>query len=325
MNEHDISYSENIEKNIVNFFYDEKGYDYDILKLAYLYCLNCGLFDIKNKKISINVNGKLFLISDDISNTVEMIKYFWNNFKYNEYWSDLNSGSFNKVKSKKYLACLLLQFDSASVNINPLKYKNIDSIYEINQSTYNKLVNDSFIHFLIFKVFYSIGLINVNSNIENESVEITDAGRKVFEYFSLDMVDKYKTMMDESWEYYDRGDFNKAYDIAKNIVKIIGNMPEVYNLTGCIKIKEGEYDTARDTFLFALNLCEQDITKDCCFNKNIMDTYIIIYYNLGLCYFYKGDFIKAMHIFRCIKKTISYPIKSLDYIIDETKCKLIIK
>jgi tetratricopeptide (TPR) repeat protein len=106
---------------------------------------------------------------------------------------------------------------------------------------------------------------------------------------------------------------------------VAGTILEAYNIIGCVHIRKGEYNKAKDVFMYAIELYEDKIGE---MNSNwsmSLETYISMYYNVGLCDFYMGNFIKAIHTFATIKKTLPYKLESLEMIMTTIKKIIIIK
>lgn len=107
--------------------------------------------------------------------------------------------------------------------------------------------------------------------------------------------------------------------MARNVISVVGNIPDAYNVIGCVYIKQGKYEKATDIFMVAMELCEKEIGEIQSNGNSYTEIYVSMYYNLGLCYFYMGNYLRALGIFTSIKKTLPYNLDSLEVIMNSIK------
>lgn len=270
-----------------------------------------------NGKIVLTPYGKLFTLSDKISAGIDIIKYVWEKLD----WKLITGCNFNnrflEKESRRYTACLLSQLSNKYMTIGEIrnKYKYMDFYYSSNLCIIQEMLKDKYMNIIIEDIFEPLGLIEKNET----EYSLSHWGKKVFEYYSHNMLEEYNALIDECWESYDKGNFQEAFDTAISIISVAGTILEAYNVIGCVHIRRGEYDKAKDVFMYAIELYEEKIGEP---NNNwstSMETYISMYYNVGLCDFYIGSFIKALHTFTTIKKTLPYKLESLEMIISTIK------
>jgi tetratricopeptide (TPR) repeat protein len=283
------------------------------------------LIESVDDKIFLTSYGKLFIISDKVSGSVDIIKYIWEQMNWSEAVRCIENSKFLQPDGRRYIACLLAQLNNQHVSVENMKekYSYTDFIYSSNSFVIRELLEDKYIDYILRNIFEPAGLTKVFDNNGKSAVSLTEAGKKVFEHYSYNMLDEYKDLVEESWECYDKGNFQEAFDTAVSVISVAGSMLEAYNIMGCVHIRKGEYDKAKDVFMYAIELCEEKMGD---LNDNwgiTMETYISMYYNLGLCYFYIGNYIKAMHTFTTIKKTLPYTLESLEMIMGTIR-KLIV-
>lgn len=275
-----------------------------------------------NGRMVLTAYGKLFTISDKISASIDIIKYVFEKLD----WKDISGCSeknrFLEKEGRRYAACLLSQLNNKYMKIEEIrsKYQYIDFIYSSNIYVLQEMLKDKYIKKIIENVFEPLGLLQKEKTIYS----LSSSGRKVFEHYSHNMLDEYNGMIDECWESYDRGNFQEAFETAISIISVAGTILEAYNIIGCVYIRRGEYNKAKDVFMYAIELYEERI-GDVNGNWSMsLETYISMYYNLGLCDFYIGNFIKALHTFTTIKKTLPYKLESLEMIMSTIKKMIIV-
>lgn len=281
------------------------------------------LIENLNGKIVLTPYGKLFMLSDKISAGIDIIKYIWERLN----WKLITGCNFNnrflEREGRRYTACLLSQLSNKYMTVSEIrnKYKYMDFYYSSNICVLQEMLQDIYMKKIIEDIFEPLGLINKNETMYS----LSEWGKKVFEYYSHNMLEEYNGLIDECWDSYDRGNFQEAFDTAISIISVAGTILEAYNIIGCVHIRRGEYDKARDVFMYAIDLYEEKIEE---LNGNwsmSMETYISMYYNIGLCDFYIGNFIKALHTFTTIKKTLPYKLESLEMIMSTIKKIIIIQ
>jgi tetratricopeptide (TPR) repeat protein len=205
------------------------------------------------------------------------------------------------------------------------KYTYTDFIYSSNLFVTRELLEDKYVESIMKNILKPAGLVRTIDENEGKSIRVTEAGRGVFEHYSYNMINEYIELVEESWECYDKGNFQEAFDTAVSIIGVAGRILEAYNIIGCVHIRKGEYEKAKDVFMYAIEICEEKMGD---LNDNwgiTMENYISMYYNLGLCYFYMGNYIKAMHTFTTIRKTLPYTLESLEMIMETIKKLIIIQ
>jgi tetratricopeptide (TPR) repeat protein len=322
----EITYKEKSNGYFLKVFSEQTGISLNQLNVIMRFLLDEELITDTDYKIQITPRGKIFLISDNISSTTDLIKYYWEKCNWNQICPYNESNKFLSSESRRYLACLLLQLNNCYLDFISLykKYESLDLVYCNNYSISKEMLNNRSIRFVLKFIFEPIGLIDIITEENEYKIVPTKAGTKVFNYYSYNMVEEYHKLLEDSWECFDRGNFQEAYDIAKSIISVDCNLVETYNVMGCVYIKKREYNKAQAIFNFALDMCKKFYSNS---QKNKIinsDSYISIYYNLGLCYFYLGNFIKAMHIFSDIKRTVPNRLENIESIISTIKENIII-
>jgi hypothetical protein len=274
-------------------------------------------------KIVLTPYGKLFTLSDKISAGIDIIKYIWEKLDWKEITGCVDNNKFLEREGRRYTACLLSQLSNKYMTIAEAgrKYEYIDFIYLSNTYVLQEMIKDKYMKKILEDAFEPLGLIEKNET----TISLTDWGRKVFEHYSHNMLEEYNAMIDECWDSYDRGNFQEAFETAISIISVAGTILEAYNIIGCVHIRKGEYNKAKDVFMYAIKLYEEKMGET---NSNwsmSLETYISMYYNVGLCDFYTGNFIVAMHTFTTIKKTLPYKLESLEMIMSSIKKMIIIQ
>lgn len=282
-----------------------------------------GLVEIKNGKIVITPQGKVFYLSDKISASIDIIKYIWEKLDWKEISGCNNNNRFLEKEGRRYTSCLLSQLNNKYKSVEEVKkkYEYMDFYYESNIYILQEMLRDKYVRRIIECIFEPLGLIQKSSSF----YRLSDFGKKVFEFFSYNMQGEYNELIDECWDSYDKGNFQEAFETAVSIIRVAGTILEAYNIIGCVHIRKGEYNKAKDVFMYAIELYEErndDLNANWCM---AMETYISMYYNVGLCDFYNGNFIKALHTFMSIKETLPYKLESLEVIITTIKKMIIIK
>lgn len=280
------------------------------------------LAEIVNGKIVLTPYGKLFTLSDKISAAIDIIKYMWEKLNWKEITGCQSSNRFLEREGRRYTACLLSQLNNKYMTIEEIKnkYEYMEFYYSSNIYILQEMLKDKYMEKIIENIFWPLGLIEK----EGTKYNLSDWGKKVFEYYSSNMLEEYNALIDECWDSYDRGNFQEALDTAISVISVAGTILEAYNIIGCVHIRKGEYDKAKDVFMYAIELYEEkneELNSDWSMS---METYISMYYNIGLCEFYAGNFIKALHTFTIIKKTLPYRLESLEVIMCTIKKMIII-
>lgn len=275
------------------------------------------LIEYINGKMMLTAYGKLFTLSDKISASIDMMKYIFDKLNWAEVAGCRGKNRFLEKEGRRYTACLLSQLDNKYLKVEEIrsKYHYIDFIYSSNAYILQELLKDKYMLKIVEEIFEPFGLILRNRG----QFYLSSWGRKVFEHYSCSMLEEYNGMIDECWESYDRGNFQEAFEGAVSIISVAGTILEAYNIIGCVHIRRGEYNKAKDAFMFGIELYEERIGEISENWSSSMETYISMYYNLGLCDFYMGNFIKSLHTFTIIKKTLPYRLESLEMIMSTAK------
>lgn len=280
------------------------------------------LIEYLNGKMVLSAYGKLFTLSDKISASIDMMKYIFEKLDWMEVAGCKDKNRFLEKEGRRYTACLLSQLDNKYLKVEEIrsKYNYIDFIYSSNSYILQDLLKDKHMIKIVEDIFEPLGLILKNSG----QYSLSSWGRKVFEHYSRSMLDEYNGMIDECWESYDKGNFQEAFERAVSIISVAGTILEAYNIIGCVHIRRGEYNKAKDVFMFGIELYEERIGEISENWSSSMETYISMYYNLGLCDFYIGNYIKALHTFTIIRKTLPYRLESLEMIMSTAKKMIVV-
>ena len=277
--------------------------------------------DVLDGRLVLTQMGRLFTITDKTIASADMFSYFWENCDW-RMLSGLNEGNrLIEPDARRYLS-LLFTYNSSERLFK--EFNHIEPIeFNINVPLRN-ITKSKTIKYIVKYILEPIGIVKISEENGDTKFIHTKAGQKIFEYYSRDLVDEYNRFMEECWECYDRGNFQQAYDIANSVISVVYNNLEAYNIIGCVYIKRREYEKAKDTFIFALNLMDKDENFYIINEHSDSDIYLSIYYNLGLCYFYMGDFISALQIFKKIRKNVPCSLNNVEELIKSIK-KMIIK
>lgn len=280
------------------------------------------LIEVIDEKIILTPYGKLFILSDRVSAGIDMIKYVFEQLDWKEVTNCLEDNKFLDKDSRRYTSCLLSQISLYGTIPELLINKEIDLELIISSNIYMlyDLLKDKYMGELINSIFEPMGLIRKCEN----NYCLTEWGLKVFDHYSYNMLKEYNELIDECWENYDKGNFQEAFESAASIIKVSSTILEAYNIIGCVYIRKGEYEKAKNIFKYGIKLNDE---KTGVLNPNLsmsLETYISMYYNLGLCDFYMGKYINAMHTFSNIKKTLPYKIESLETIMATIKKFIIV-
>lgn len=322
----DILYSNEMRNRVLRVLSDALEIEMGITTVIFDLIFNEELVEIDDGNVKLTWRGRLFYVSDGIISTMDIIRYFWERADWSNIFGEKTTSKFTQVEARRYIANLLLNIDKSiewGKNLKN-KFQNIDPIYLSNYYNILDMLNDKQIRCVFEYIFQPLGLISVNNDNELK-ITITETGKGIFQYYSYDIIEEYKALLEDSWENYDKGNFEQAYDIVKNVFSVTWDIPEAYNLVGCIYIKLKEYEKARDTFLFGIEICEEKVGKIDSLKTRSMDSYVMIYYNLGLCYYYMGEMFKALSIFTMLKKTIPYSIENLEAALSTIKKIIIIQ
>jgi tetratricopeptide (TPR) repeat protein len=325
INEAPIKYEARYQNNIFRLFAKTQNTSLEQVKIIFRFLFEQELIELQEEKMALTSYGKLFLMSDRISSSVDMIRYFWENAD----WVEIFQGSPSKFlhrDSRRYTACLLSQIEVRNSSEEEIMIKSqcIEDIFYGSLSAIDEILNDEGMLFIILNILAPLGLVKIKCDAENREIVPTDSGRGIFEYYSKDMFKEYADLIEESWECYDRGNFQQAHEMAVNVIRVCGSMLEAYNIIGCVYIKQKDYERAMSIFLHAIQICEKKMADIDGSRDTVMESYISMYYNLGLCYFYMANNIRALQIFLSIRKTIPYTLDSLESIIDTIKKMIII-
>jgi tetratricopeptide (TPR) repeat protein len=298
----------------------ELSIDYLRTELLLKFLFDEELLIIEMDKLILSSYGRVFLMSDTVSSTVDMIRYFWEKLDWDDLPGDNPASPFLHKDARRYVACLLSQINSGYVESS--KTENEEADLCVNK--YN-LVSElllSPVRYIIDNIFEHLGLIRVRTEGNRTSVKMIEAGRSIFEYYSYGMYEEYCRLIDDAWDSYDRGNFQEAYDTSISVMKVAGNIPEALNVIGCVHIVRNEYEKAEAVFKSAMSVCEDKLPSASSVECH-MEMYISIYYNLGLCQYYMGRYINALHIFNSIRKTMPYNMENVNKMSDLIK-KLIV-
>lgn len=321
IDEYEIPTQDGKDISLPSFILDRLGVTENRILLILNFIVDERLVEPFNGLLKLTPSGRLFLISDEISSSMDLIKYYWEKSDWSRLFKSKGNGKYLQNASRRYLACLLSQLENCLIDIEKLKskYGHIEDIYFNNIFVIKEMLNDSSMQDIIENIFEPMGLINVERNDNTKKFNLTARGKRVFEYYSQGMVDEYKELLEECWECYDRGNFQQALEMSRNIISVIGSMPDSYNVIGCVYIKLGNYEIAKDVFMLAMELCENRMGDVLNKGESLMEVYVSMYYNLGLCYFYMGYYLRALGIFASIKKTLPYDLDSLEEIMNSIK------
>lgn len=292
-------------------------------KIITRFILEQKLIENVNEKILLTPFGKLFTLSDRISASIDIIKYVMEMLDWKDITECSSSNRFLEREGRRYTACLLSQINNKYMKIDEIKskFEYIDFFYSSNIYILQEMLEDINMRIIIEDVFVPLGLLKR----DGISYSLSDLGKKVFEYYSHSMFEEYNAMIDECWDSYDRGNFQEAFETAISIISVAGTILEAYNIIGCVHIRKGEYNKAKDVFMYAIELYEGKMESVDENGNMSLETYISMYYNLGLCDFYIGNFIKALHTFTTIKKTLPYKLESLETIMSTIKKLVVIQ
>lgn len=314
--EYDIPSLNGEDTSLPYFILNKLGIPNERIPLILSFIMEEKIVESINGVLKLTPSGRLFLISDEISSSMDLIKYYWEKSDWSRFYKS-KGNKYLQHDSRRYVACLLSQIENCSIDIDKIKnkYGHIEDIYFNNIFAVREMLNDSSMQSIIENIFEPMGLINA----DNKKFTLTDRGKRVFEYYSQGMIDEYKELLEECWECYDRENFQQALEMARNIISVIGSIPDAYNVIGCVYIKLGNYEIAKDIFMMAMELCESRIGDVKNKGESLMEVYVSMYYNLGLCYFYMGNYLRALGIFASIKKTLPYDLESLEGIMSSIK------
>lgn len=263
--------------------------------------------------IEVTEKGSILKYVDRYNLTVELIRFLLFEAEWQDYFDKRDI--YISTESRKYLFAMLSQVDDKFISsVNALK----DNLL-FNSSYFGTIIkiNSS----LAFKSISKDLFCRLNlGNIKDDCFVPNSIGKAIFSYYSKDLIQQYYRLMDECWDYFDRGDFEQAYDISRSIIKLLLFIPEAYNVLGCVYIKTGEIQKARDVLNYAIEIYEKTS-----FGNIDTEAYILLYYNLGLSYYYMNENFKALKIFTKLKSMISFEIDNLDELIKEIKSTLVNK
>lgn len=300
------------------------------VKIVMDFLTNHNLIEICDENYILSPYGKLFLMSDSVSQQVDIIRYFWERSDWRNIIPRELQDKFVYSDARRYVACMLSRLDSEKFRqlekFNPLKRSSTDTdlILNADYRAYNEILFSKSIRYILQNVFGQIGLLLLDNECNIIKFDLSERGKKLYEYYSYGMIEEYKSMIDECWDSYDRGNFQEAFDNALSIINVAGIIPEALNVIGCVYIKKDEYDKAEKIFNYALDLCSINAMETNIKNGFYAETYVSIYYNLGLCCVSMGEFFRALQIFKSIKQTVPYEMESLDEVTKEVKRLIVI-
>lgn len=311
------------EDDCINFFSIIINFRTVQIKLLLKFLMEENLVILNRGKLKITDYGKLFLLSDKITQSIDIVRYFWEKLDWEELCSDRNN-DYIVFGGRRYVASIFSQLDIRETKINDsmgVMLKDNVLFWNINKVLF-EILNNKSMCFIINEILEPIGLISLIKCNKTQLVSINETSRIIFDYYSQGMIEEYNQMVEECWESYDKGNFQEAFDFARNILKVVNNI-EAYNIIGCVYIKRKEYDKAKETFNYAISLLEK---QKCHSQSEItnMDIFISLYFNLGLCYYYSEDLIRALHIFKEIKSTLPYILDRVEEIILSIKNKIVL-
>lgn len=291
---------------IINFLYDND------------------LIEDKNGGLSLTSYGKLFLISDDVSVAVDVCRYLFDRCDWNRVIDNKINNKYLEINSREYVASLFLKCKDISTIEENVKNSaiNLESLHNSHKNLL-EFLNDSGIKKIVEEFLIPLGLIKNEET--NKNYALTNVGEEFFKFYSRNIKEQYIKMIEESWENFDRGNFQEAYDMANSILYVENNIPEPFNIIGCVCIKKKEYELAKSIFLYAINICEENILELAKDRSFINDVYIPLYYNLGLCNFLTGEFFNAIKIFSNIRKTLPYKLDNVEKLHKKIKEIIVLK
>lgn len=313
----------NSEEDFIRFFDIILDIKLEQIRLLFDFLLRNHLLVSQNNKLEISDKGKLFLLSDKISQNIDLIQFFWEKLDWEELCSDMGN-NFLTFEGRRYVASIFSQISIKDIQTgNGMGVKLDEKVlfWNLNRVIL-QIINNKSMEYIIREVLAPIGLINMVDEGDIKWIRINETSKAIFHFYSKGMVDEYNHMLDECWESYDKGNFQEAFDFAKGILKVVNNI-EAYNVIGCVYIKRREYDKAKETFNYAIRLLDKHNCDD---TEDFINTdlYISLYFNLGLCYYYSEEAIKALHIFKEIKKTLPYTLGKVEEIIYSIKNKIVL-
>lgn len=293
------------------------------------FLLDEGLIQEEEDYFILSPYGRLFLISDNISSTIDMIRYYWEKADWELLAGSTDCYRFLSKDARRYVACLLHQFDGQFVDIDEIKkkYSHIEIIDFNNYHITYDMINNHYIMYIIKNIFEPMGFLKVKyDNAKSRyDLNLSNLGKRIFEFYSYNMREEYANLLEEAWECYDRENFEQSFSIAQDVIKVAYNIPEIYNLIGCVYIKMKKYAFAMDIFKLAIDICDGSTINLSKHREFSVDDYVSLYYNLGLCHYYIGDYINALHVFNDVKKTVPYTLDNIEDIIDTIKKIILIR
>lgn len=270
-------------------------------------------FIILNDTIETTYKGNLIQIMDHYMLSADLIRFLLFDADWQRYFE--REDVYLSKDSRKYVFIMLYQFNLDILSqLNKIKE---NPLYKMSYfSSIENIFSSSSLGLVCNEIFIKLGL----GTKEDGYFIPNDVCREIFKYYSFELYDQYIGLIEECWDYFDRGDFEQSFDIAKSIAKVLVFVPEAYNVLGCVYIKIGEMEKARDMLNYAI-----DIYENTSFGDIESDSYILLHYNLGLAYLYMNENFKALKIFSDIKRSKYHDLGNIDELIIDTKKLLILK
>ncbi|EYE89245.1 hypothetical protein Q428_03610 [Fervidicella metallireducens AeB] len=205
------------------------------------------LIENKNGGISLTSYGKLFLISDDISKVVDVYRYLFDRCDWNKAIDNKINNKYLEINSREYVASLFLKCRDISIIEENAKNSdlNLESLYN-SYRILLEFLDDNGIKIIVKEILIPLGL--VKNEEKSKYFKLTNVGEEFFRFYSRNIKRQYIKMIEEGWENFDRGNFQEAYDMANSILYIENNIPDPFNIIGCVYIKKKEYELAKKYF-----------------------------------------------------------------------------
>lgn len=260
------------------------------IKLILDFLKKYGFIGFNDNVIETTYKGNLIQIMDPYMLSADLIRFLLFDVDWQRYFE--REDIYLSKDSRKYVFIMLYQFNLDILNeLDKIKE---NPLYKMSYfSSIDNIFSSSSLGAVCDEILIRLGLVTKEKGyfIPN------DICREIFKYYSFELYEQYIGLIEECWDYFDRGDFEQAFDIAKSIAKVLVFVPEAYNVLGCVYIKIGEIEKARDMLSYAIEIYENTSLGDI-----ESDSYILLHYNLGLAYLYMSENFKALKIFNDIKR-----------------------
>lgn len=271
-----------------------------------------------NSGIRISPEGRLIELMDKAMLSMAMFKFFWEKSDWKELVPYRNKNRFLEKDGRNYLALLLSRHKWSFCTQIPVVLDKSEKCISRNLRT-EMLSIDKSMRFILENVLGSMGLLNISAEGEKAHFNTTARGQKLFEYCSRHIFEEHEDMVDESWECYDRGNFEQAYEMALEVLNVIPDKLEAYNILGCVLIRNRRYEEAEKIFTHAIEIFGRlkEVPEYSGFSQ--YEALDIIQYNLGLCYFHRSEYIRCIKTLRGIRNDAQYYAESISNIIARIK------